>query len=276
MNYRHAFHAGNFADVFKHIMLLDILNLMKKKDTPFAIIDTHAGEGLYSLQNKYSKTNEAQEGILKLIAAKKNWPSTIQNYLDALNTITKNKSSQLYPGSPLLMASSLRSKDRLIAFETEEDAVDTLKKTLASIKQTKVIAKDGYSAVESHLPFPEKSGLIFIDPPFEDGEDFNKIIHFIKKATKKYRQAVFVIWFAIKSLPMIHLFYDELAGIVNNDVISVEFFKHQPIDPLKFNGSGMIIINPPHTFDNSLEEWMPVLVKAIGEKDSSWQKIILR
>lgn len=262
MNYRHIYHAGNFADVMKHLALVLILDYLKKKDAPFCVIDAHGGLGLYDLQSEQAgKTNEWQGGIGKFAALLRGAPDDLALYCD---TVCPFMDKNLYPGSPVLIAKNLRSQDRLIANELHPDDVQTLKDNLYPFRNARVTHLDAYECIRANIPPTEKRGLVLIDPPFEKTDEFQTLTVQMVEWKKRFANGVFVIWHPIKS----HLAVDHLKSAASALGIPrtwcFETLMHTRTTPDSFNGSGLIIMNTPYLIPERLTALAPLLQEKMG------------
>ena len=275
MNYRHAFHAGNHADVLKHIVLLALLDALKKKDTPFFVLDTHAGRGRYLLAATESrKTGEADAGIVKLMGEAK-MPDVVERYLRAVEANNPVGALIAYPGSPLLVAQALREQDRLAACELQPEEAAALKELFAHDARVAVHARDGYGAIKAMLP-PKLGnakfarGLVLIDPPYEvQDNEYPQIISSVREAMERWPQATYAIWYPIKLRRSLQPFFRKAAALPGKSVMLAELQVRADDSPLRLNGSGMVIINPPWKFDQQLAPALPVLKKALGEASAT-------
>ena len=275
MNYRHAFHAGNHADVLKHIVLLALLDALKKKDAPFFVLDTHAGRGRYLLAATESrKTGEADAGIVKLMGEAK-MPDVVERYLRAVEANNPVGALIAYPGSPLLVAQALREQDRLAACELQPDEAAALKELFAHDARVAVHARDGYGAIKAMLP-PKLGntkfarGLVLIDPPYEvQDNEYPQIISSVREAMERWPQATYAIWYPIKLRRSLQPFFRKAAALPGKSVMLAELQVRADDSPLRLNGSGMLIVNPPWKFDQQLAPALPVLKKALGEASAT-------
>ena len=271
MNYRHAFHAGNHADVLKHIVLLALLDALKKKDAPFFVLDTHAGRGRYLLAAPESrKTGEADAGILRLMGEAR-MPEVVERYLRAVEANNPVGALIAYPGSPLLIAQALREQDRLAACELQADEASALKELFAHDARVAVHARDGYTAMKAMLP-PKLGatrfarGLVLIDPPYEvQDNEYPMIISTLRETLERWPQATYAIWYPIKLRRSLQPFFRKAAALPGKSVLAVELQIRPDDSPLRLNGSGLVIVNPPWQFDQQLAPALPVLKKALGE-----------
>ena len=271
MNYRHAFHAGNHADVLKHIVLLALLEALKRKDSPFFVLDTHAGRGRYLLAAPESrKTGEAEAGILKLMGEMK-VPEVVEQYLRAVQANNPVGALVAYPGSPLLLAQAMRPQDRLAACELQADEAEALKQLFAHDPRVAVHARDGYAAIKAMLP-PKLGntrfarGLVLIDPPYEvQDNEYPQIISTVREALERWPQATYAIWYPIKLRRSLQPFLRKAAALPCKSVLLAELQIRADDSPLRLNGSGLVIVNPPWKFDQQIAPALPVLKKHLGE-----------
>jgi 23S rRNA (adenine2030-N6)-methyltransferase len=248
MNYRHAFHAGNFADCVKHALLLELLRAMQRKPKPFLVLDTHAGIGRYDLSSGPAmKTGEWQEGIARVLAAKNPVLADYTALVEALG---------LYPGSPAIAAALLRADDRLVACELHPEDAASLKQAFWNRPGVSVHERDGYEALRAFLPPPEKRGLILIDPPFERVDEFPALAKNLDAAYAKFKTGVYVVWYPVKHRAPVRDFFEAIKLTKIRDVIAAEFLRRPPTDPARLNGCGLMIFNPPYGFE---EMALPIL-----------------
>lgn len=266
MNYRHSYHAGNFADVFKHSILTLLLEKLCQKDKPFCYFDTHAGIGFYDLHSELTqKTQEYLSGIGKVLA-QKNYPPEIETYLNIVKQLNANdhdKPVRYYPGSPYIAKSILRPQDRMILTELHKEDVKTLKKNFPNDKQIAIHNTDGYLGLKAFLPPKEKRGLVLIDPPFEAKDEFTKIINGMKIALKQWRNGIYAIWYPIKDRTTVNDFLSQLENISPNKILTSEITIGEPSETNPFVSCGMAIINPPWQLDEKLNRIIPWLQKVM-------------
>ncbi|MFV9930305.1 MAG: 23S rRNA (adenine(2030)-N(6))-methyltransferase RlmJ [Rickettsia endosymbiont of Haemaphysalis japonica] len=237
MNYRHIYHAGNFADIVKHLVLISILEQLKKKEKPFAVLDAFAGLGLYDLNSEAaSKTLESDTGINKLLQATDPIPQLLQTFLNIINIAGKSH----YPGSPFIIKQLLRPNDRLMACELHPSDYLSLKKLLPN--DTHNI--DAYNAIKALLPFKENRGLILLDPPFEVKNEFQKLLEALKKIKLRVLNNTVLIWYPIKDLSLVCDFYYNYKNIGFKETMIIEYeLLNSDKNMVK---CGLILINPPN------------------------------
>ena len=278
MNYRHAFHAGNFADVFKHAILLVLLDALAAKDRPLCYFDTHAGRGSYRLDDAEAlKTGEWRDGIGRLFDMPQ-VPAPLRRYLDAIRACDPDGALREYPGSPLLAARTLRVNDRLMLCETQPDEAAALRALFHGDRRVQVHQRDGYAALNALLPPAEKRGLVLIDPPFEaQAGEFAAIETALTKAHARWPTGVYAVWYPIKSHRTVVPFHRHLSQGPFDKALVAELMVHPDDSPLRLNGCGMLITNPPWQLDTTLAVMLPALRGALAQSSgASWQLRWLR
>ena len=255
MNYRHAYHAGNFADCVKHALLLLLLRAMQRKDKPLLLLDTHAGIGRYDLTAvQAAKTGEWRGGIGRLLQAR---PPALEDYLSVVEALG------LYPGSPAIAEFMLRPADRLICCELHPEDARQLKANFSG-RRVAVHQRDGYAALRAFLPPPEKRGLILLDPPFEQADEFARLTEALWLGYERFASGVFAAWYPIKSRAPVREFLAALPGKLR-DVINIEFLLRAPVDAARMNGCGLLIVNPPFGFEAEALPVLQALRDVLGE-----------
>ena len=282
MNYRHAFHAGNHADVFKHVALLALCDTLTAKPAPLFALDTHAGRGLYALDSASAlRTGEAEGGIARLVAEAPRHPA-IGRYLAAIKACRAEHGTAAYPGSPWLLAHALRGDDRIAACELHPEEAAQLKSVFAHDDRVAVHARDGYTAMKALLP-PRLAtqrfnrGLVLIDPPYEAQlEEFDAIIGALRDALGRWPQGTYAVWYPIKRRRALHPFFRRAATLPARSVLVAELMVHPDESPLRMNGSGLLLVNAPWQFDATLRAVLPQLAAALGEAGAAWRVDWLR
>jgi len=272
VNYRHAFHAGNFADVFKHAILIGLIDALKAKPTPFCYIDTHAGAGRYDLRDEEArKTGEFVDGVQRLLVAA-NLPDSLRPYFDLLraaNAADANGHLNVYPGSPLIAGLTLRDSDRIALCEVQDAETAALRKLFADDKRVGVHQRDGYAALAGLVPPKERRGVVLIDPPFEAQEaEFRTIQSALADAYAHWPTGIYAIWYPIKQHKTLNQFMRKVAALPCKSAFIAELLIRPDDSPLRLNGSGMLIINPPYQLDSELAPVLPVLARLLGESRS--------
>ncbi|MBZ9704741.1 MULTISPECIES: 23S rRNA (adenine(2030)-N(6))-methyltransferase RlmJ [unclassified Mesorhizobium] len=274
MNYRHAYHAGNFADVLKHVVLTRLLEYLKQKDKAFRVIDTHAGIGRYDLSSpEAQKTGEWQGGIGRLVDAAPEAQAAmlLAPYLDAVRACNADGPLKKYPGSPLVARHLLRKQDRLSAIELHPKDVAKLKTEFAGDFQTRVIELDGWLALGAHLPPKEKRGLVLIDPPFEEEGEFGRLVDGLAKAHKRWPGGIYALWYPIKDRKAVIGFRKALKETGVPKLLDIEFEIRPASQEPNLDGSGLVVANPPFTLEGELRILLPALHKLLVlEKPAHW------
>lgn len=243
MNYRHAYHAGNFADVMKHAVLALVVEHLKKKEKPFFALDTHAGTGMTDLSGvEAQKTGEYAQGIARLLTATDPHPA-LGAYLDAVRALGGSPLA-LYPGSPALMAHLARANDRLAFCELHPEDAAALRANFRRDARVKCHEMDGYTALKAMLPPKERRGLILIDPPFEDRGEFDALARALGEATRRFATGTFLLWYPVKDPSVSGAFLERLAAEGPPKTLALELHV-MATDPARMTGSGMIVVNPP-------------------------------
>jgi 23S rRNA (adenine2030-N6)-methyltransferase len=276
MNYRHAFHAGNFADVVKHIIVCLILEYFKRKPGAFRVIDTHAGIGLYDLTSEAAQRSpEWQDGIARLIEKGLPEPaaSLIAPYLQAVAAQNPHAPLTRYPGSPVLIRSLLRAQDRLMALELHPEDAQTLAARFARDFQTRVTALDGYLALGAYLPPKEKRGLVLVDPPFEEPGEFARLTEGLVKAHKRFATGTYALWYPLKDMAGVSGFIGALKATGIAKILRIEVIIRRPQDPPRLFGTGMIVVNPPFTLAADLKQLLPPLATLLADEGQGGSRI---
>lgn len=268
MNYRHIYHAGNFADVFKHWILTLILAKLHDKPTPFCMLDTHASLGMYDLEHPHAqKTLEFTSGVAQLYG--KNLAEPFSAYMRIISAYKQNHG--VYPGSAAIMREFLRDNDRLLLNELHPEDYATLCENFGNDKQIKISQQDAYVALKSLLPPKERRGVILIDPPFEiENDEFALVVTGLGEALKRFATGIYVVWYPIKARHDLNKFYRSLAKLKPPTTLCVEL--HAQVSAAsQLNGCGMIIVNPPWKLDQVLKRNLPKLVEYLQLQNASWK-----
>lgn len=269
MNYSHAFHAGNFADVVKHVVLVRVLLHLAKKPTPFRVIDTHAGAGLYDLAgDAASRTGEWREGVGRLGAIE---PDSQAGALLApyRALIDADLAAMRYPGSPLLVQRLLRETDRAIACETQPAVRQTLARALGRDRRVKVLEIDGWTGLGAFVPPPERRGLVLVDPPFEATDEFSRMASGFATAFRKWRTGIFLLWYPVKNFERRDAFWTALAASGAPDLLRIEF-AIAPVDPAAgLTRTGLAVANAPFTLADEMRVVLPALAGALGREGAA-------
>jgi 23S rRNA (adenine2030-N6)-methyltransferase len=260
MNYRHAFHAGNFADCFKHALLVALVDSFKRKTTPFFVLDTHAGAGRYDLNAEPAlRTAEADAGIRRLL---RNQSPSLRRYLQLVESLG------LYPGSPVLIRTLLRPGDALSCCELHPEDATTLRAEFHCDSQVVVHERSGWEALGSLLPPQAARGLVFIDPPFEDATEFATLADGLRRGHRRFTHGMFAAWYPIKNLASVRSFISEMEASRIRDILMVDFCRREPTDPSRLNGCGLLVINSPFGFEDLACRITNALLAEFGEARS--------
>jgi 23S rRNA (adenine2030-N6)-methyltransferase len=270
MNYRHAYHAGNFADVLKHVVLALVIEYMKRKEAAFRVIDTHAGAGCYALASPAaSKTGEWQSGIGRLLGpAAKPLPQAVarhlQPYLETVRAANPDGGLGIYPGSPSIALSLMRPQDTLIANELHPEDCAALKVAIGKDRRVKLMALDAWVALKALLPPKERRGVILIDPPFEETGELERMVTGIAQGLQRFASGTYLAWYPIKSVKPINQFHGALATLSVPELLRIELMIERPTDPNRLNGCGLVVANPPYTLKSELAAVLPDLSRRLG------------
>lgn len=270
MNYRHAFHAGNFADVVKHAVLSRIVAYLKEKPAAFRVIDTHAGAGLYDLASaEASRTGEWRGGIGKLAPGELPPPvrGLLAPYLDAIAAFNpgaaNGESLKVYPGSPALVRHWLRAQDRLVVCEAEPAAAHALGSRMRGDKRVRAVTIDGYTALNAYVPPKERRGLVLVDPPFEQVGEFTRLEQALATAHRKWPTGIFLLWYPLKDARATQAFARNLSRLAISRILRAELTVPGR-EAQKLGGTGLIAVNPPWTLPGELTVLLPALAQALG------------
>lgn len=262
MNYRHGYHAGNFADVFKHVVLARALALMSAKDAPFRVIDTHAGAGSYDLDSEHAKkTGEAGNGIRKLLSKLPQGEALelLQPYLRAVE-----KYSPAYPGSPLIVQALAREQDAMVCCELHPQEFAALEQSLGRDRRAKALPLDGWTALKSLLPPKERRGVILIDPPYEDTAEFRRVAEGVKEAIRRFATGVYLVWYPIKNRHDTDAALRRIVRAAGKPSLRLEFEIGKPQTEGPLCATGLLAINPPWKLKSECEVLLPALHQSLA------------
>lgn len=266
MNYRHAYHAGNHADVLKHTVLSRLIGHMKKKPKPFLLIDAHAGVGIYDLAGvEAGKTGEWRGGIGKLEAPfDAETEALLQPYRAALAALNPQGALRYYPGSPELALRLMRDDDRLTANELHPQDAIVLERHFLREPRAEVTGMDAETCLKSRLPPPERRGIILIDPPYEAANEAEKALRMLAQGWRRFAQGVFVLWYPLKAGPTADTVLSGAAALGAEAVLKVELRVREAFEGGGLAGSGLIIVNTPWRLDEELQVLVPALAQRLG------------
>lgn len=268
MNYRHIYHAGNFADVLKHAVLARLIRYAQKKDKAFRLLDTHAGTGQYDLSSEEAqKTGEWRDGIGRLIEAElpPKVAQLLEPYLTAVRELNSGGGLKLYPGSPKLARMLFRPQDRLSAMELHPDDFNRLHNLFEGDFQVRATELDGWLALGAHLPPKEKRGIVLVDPPFEEDGEYQRLVNGLGGAYRRFSGGTFCLWYPIKKGAPIKAFHEELRALEIPKMLCTELTVRSDREATGLTGSGLIIVNPPFTLKEELHALLPVVKDILAQ-----------
>jgi len=283
LSYRHAFHAGNHADVLKHMVIIQLMRYLGQKETAYMVIDTHAGAGVYALDGDYaSKNAEYETGIAKLWD-RKDLPAAVQEYVDVVKSLNPSGKMRYYPGSPYCAEKIMREQDRLRLFELHPSEVKVLtdnfrkleahaaaqgQRPAARGKRVMVHRGDGFDALKALLPPPSRRALVLIDPPYEDKRDYSHVAQVLTDALTRFPGGTYAVWYPVLHRNESRQLPERLKRLGAKSWLNVTLAIHGPApDGFGLHNSGMFILNPPWTLEATLKEVMPYLIEVLGVDD---------
>jgi 23S rRNA (adenine2030-N6)-methyltransferase len=280
LSYRHAFHAGNHADVLKHVVTIQLLQYLGQKDTPYMYIDTHAGAGVYALDGGYAAKNAEYETGIGRLWDRKDLPAALADYVQLVKALNPSGKMRYYPGSPYCADKTMREQDRLRLFEMHPSdskiLEDNFRKVAAhaaaqgqrpGTRGTRVMIHkgDGFTGLKALLPPPSRRGLVLIDPPYEDKDDYRRVKMTLEDALKRFSTGTYAVWYPILQRMESRQLPDKLKRLTANGWLHVTLSVTTPSpDGFGLHSSGMFVLNPPWTLEPALRELMPYLVKTLG------------
>ncbi len=260
MNYRHAFHAGNFADCMKHALLVWLMRAMARKPAGFAVLDTHAGIGRYDLAaGPAERTGEWRAGIARLLDAP---PAVLGEYVGLVEGLG------LYPGSPALIRALLRPQDRLACCELHPEDHAALRRLFAGDAQVAVHRRDAWEAMRALLPPRERRGLVLIDPPYEAADEFAQVAAGLRVGHGRFATGVFAAWYPIKHRAPVRDFHRALRESGIRDMVAAELWLRAPLDAGRLNGCGLVVVNPPFGFTEAAPPVLAALLERLGTREA--------
>jgi 23S rRNA (adenine2030-N6)-methyltransferase len=262
VNYRHLYHAGNFADVFKHVVLVRLLKGLQRKDKGFLYAETHAGAGRYDLRSvEAQQTREYADGITRL------WDGPalpgLEEYLASVRAQNRGSALRFYPGSPLVAAALLRPQDRMQLAELEPGECESLRAALPANARVGIVCDDGYRALKGWLPPLERRGLVLIDPPYEAGSDWERLGATLIEAVRRFPQGTYCAWYPLKVGLPVERFKSVLVDAGLRKLLVAELRLWPDDSPFRLNGSGLLVINPPWQLDDELRTLLPPLAERL-------------
>ena len=270
LSYRHGFHAGNFADVFKHAMLFVVLQYLNKKDKPYLVVDTHAGAGEYNLEDEFAtKTNEFMGGIDKLLGYEGK-DETLLLFKEFVCEIGLKEQQRIYPGSPRIIQSLIRSADFLRLFELHPTDYKKLNNLFVKEKKVQVINENAYTGLKALLPPHTKRGLIFMDPSYELKTEYEDAVHCIINSWKAFQQGIYMLWYPVVNRDKVNRMKKGFEKSSVRNVVQIECLQEKDNPEFGMTGNGFFIINPPWVLQKQAQGFLPELLSILGTADSKW------
>jgi 23S rRNA (adenine2030-N6)-methyltransferase len=281
LSYRHAFHAGNHADVLKHFVTIQLLQYLNQKDTPYSYIDTHSGAGVYALDSAFASKNAEFDTGIGPLWERTDLPPAVKEYVELVKAMNPSGKMRYYPGSPYIADQVAREEDRLRLFELhpadsklladnfrklEEHAAQQGIRPTTRGKRVLITRGDGFQALKALLPPPSRRALVLIDPPYEDKQDYKKVKDTLADALTRFPTGTYAVWYPLLQRMESRQFADKLKQLQAGSWLNVVLTTHTPMpDGFGLHSSGMFILNPPYTLEPMLKEVMPWLVKTLGK-----------
>ncbi|HDZ9206297.1 TPA: 23S rRNA (adenine(2030)-N(6))-methyltransferase RlmJ [Vibrio cholerae] len=264
LSYRHSFHAGNHADVLKHIVQSLILNSLQQKEKPFVYHDTHSGVGRYDLTHKWSeKTGEYKQGIAR-VWQQDHIPAELDSYLDAIRQLNQGETLRYYPGSPRVARAHLREQDRMVLTELHPSDYPLLEQEFHRDRQVSIYKEDGFARLKASLPPQERRGLVLIDPPYELAKEYGDVVRAIAHSYKRWATGIYAIWYPVVNRCDIDDMLQGLQGLEIRKILQIELGVAPDTNERGMTASGMIVINPPWTLESQMQTILPFLKQAIA------------
>ncbi|HDZ9498586.1 TPA: 23S rRNA (adenine(2030)-N(6))-methyltransferase RlmJ [Vibrio cholerae] len=264
LSYRHSFHAGNHADVLKHIVQSLILNSLQQKEKPFVYHDTHSGVGRYDLTHEWSeKTGEYKQGIAR-VWQQDNIPAELDSYLDAIRQLNQGETLRYYPGSPRVARAHLREQDRMVLTELHPSDYPLLEQEFHRDRQVSIYKEDGFARLKASLPPQERRGLVLIDPPYELAKEYRYVVRAIAQSYKRWATGIYAIWYPVVNRCDIDDMLEGLQGLEIRKILQIELGVAPDTNERGMTASGMIVINPPWTLESQMQTILPFLKQAIA------------
>ncbi|MGZ3239380.1 MAG: 23S rRNA (adenine(2030)-N(6))-methyltransferase RlmJ [Burkholderiaceae bacterium] len=280
LSYRHAFHAGNHADVLKHVVTMQLLSYLNQKDAPYMYIDTHAGAGVYALDGGYAAKNAEYETGISKLWDRKDLPPALADYVKLIKSLNPSGKMRYYPGSPYCADKTMREQDRLRLFELHPSDAKILQENFNKLeahaaeqgqrpttrgKRVLIHKGDGFLGLKALLPPPSRRGLILIDPPYEDKADYKRVKDTLEDALKRFATGTYAVWYPVLQRMESRQMPDKLKRLPGNGWLNVTLSISTPSpDGFGLHSSGMFVINPPWTLEPLLRDLMPYLVEKLG------------
>ena len=271
--YRHLFHAGNFADVFKHALLAQLVLGLAKKDKPFFCLDTHAGIGRYDLTHEWARKNAEYKTGIALVWPRKDAPAEMAPYLDAVRAENPDGKLNFYPGSPCIVRRYLRAHDRLALTELNKRDFETLDALYAGDRQMQVRLLDGYQALKAFLPPPERRGLVFIDSSFDRAQEFKRLTDGFFDGYRKFATGVYALWYPLMDPLDMNAFERRVTATGVRKILQLELSVHDMGVPGRVRGCGMLVVNPPFGFEAAARKIVAWLWPVLAQDGEGGQRV---
>ena len=272
LSYRHAFHAGNHADVLKHAVLAFMLDYYNQKDKPYWYIDTHAGAGAYQLDTGFAAKNAEYAGGIARLLSRDDLPEMLQPYVALVRDMNEGNTLKYYPGSPLVADKLLRAEDKLRLFELHPADLQLLQQTFARAgRRVQIQQADGFAGIKALLPPPTRRAVVLIDPPYEVKDDYRHVITALKEALERFATGTYAVWYPQLQRAEVPAMVEKLKKLPAKDWLHVALDVNLPSpDGFGMHGSGLFILNPPWTLHAALQQALPWLVNAIGGEGANY------
>lgn len=271
--YRHHFHAGNFADVFKHALLARLLVALAKKEKPFCYLDTHAGVGRYDLGHRWAQKNREYEGGIGRLWGRGDVPALLAPYMDAVRAENPDGLLAVYPGSPAIAQCLLRASDRMVLCELNPRDKDALRSAFARERRAGVHLLDGFQAVKAFLPPPERRGLMLMDPSFDRKGEYARVVEALVEAHRRFATGVLAFWYPLMEPAALRAFERAVRDASIARILQLELWVHPAEWTADLRGCGMLVVNPPFGFDAEAREILPWLVEALAAPGAGGQRL---
>jgi 23S rRNA (adenine2030-N6)-methyltransferase len=272
MNYRHIYHAGNFADLAKHVALVYCLGALKRKDTAFFAMDSHAGRGFYDLQSaEAQKSGEAERGILRLIAERIG-DALLADYFTAIRA-RRGKRLARYPGSPALIAAALRAQDRALFVELMPAEARAAEREISSLGRVRTVIEDGYAALKAFLPPDERRGLVLIDPPYESLDELKTMLQAFADAYRRWPSGMYLLWYPIRSAVQRSNVHARFEALQIPKMLCADLALYPDDAGIGLAGSGLVIVNPPYGADSYLQRAYSAIHAGLAEPGAGYVEV---
>lgn len=273
LSYRHGFHAGNFADVMKHVVLASMLRYMTRKDAPICYVETHAGAGVYDLNSEHAQKNRESDSGIARIRSAANAPEAVKSYLDVVSAFGRDADHSRYPGSPLIAATLLRSQDRLMLCELHSSDFPSLKQTFRKDRRVHCFNEDGYRFSKGLLPPAERRGLVLMDPSYELAKEYDTAIEALAGLHRRFPTGTFALWYPILDQRRTVALRLAVQKSAMRDVVDLELQVADRKTAQGMYGCGMIVVNPPWSLREEMELTLPWLASTLGMDDTRDSRI---